>query len=100
MTTVRRERPPDQHRKARETEPKTKISRLRQEADWTQETLAAKTGIPIRTVQRLEQGEIFNPQIRHLVNIATALGCELEDVAEDEWMRWTAFDQRAAEPPE
>lgn len=86
-------------RKPRSTPPKTKISQLRQEAGFSQAELADRAGIPLRTVQRLEQGRMDNPPIRYLTNIAFALGCQLRDVIDDEWRQWTVFDQSKPKPP-
>lgn len=53
--------------------------------------MAERTGIPLRTYQRLEAGMIPNPPIRYLVNCAIVLEVELEAVCEPEWLRWTQF---------
>lgn len=40
------------------------------------------------TYRKLEQGLIANPPIRYLTNCAIVLGCQLEDLIEDEWRAW------------
>jgi transcriptional regulator with XRE-family HTH domain len=65
----------------------------------TQKRLSELTGLSLRTVQRLELGEVDNPPLRYLVNLAKALDIELEAILEDEWLEWMVFDARAAEPP-
>jgi transcriptional regulator with XRE-family HTH domain len=65
----------------------------------TQKQLSELTGLSLRTVQRIELGEVDNPPLRYLVNLAMALDIELEAVIEDEWLEWMVFDARAAEPP-
>jgi transcriptional regulator with XRE-family HTH domain len=50
------------------------------------------------TLRKLERGEVENPKLRTLVNCAIALGVELADVLEDEWLEWLPADD-AAEPP-
>lgn len=78
----------------------TKLAALRLERDLTQRELALKVGIPIATYRRLERNELANPGVRTLSNLAIALGVELEDVIEDAWREWMAFDRtHASEPP-
>ena len=60
--------------------------------------LAKATGISIATLRRLERGEMANPPLRYLANCATVLGVEVEELIEDEWRQWSAFD--ATPPPE
>ncbi len=62
--------------------------------------MAAALGISRTTYQRLEQGDDGNPRLRYLTNCALALGCELADLIEDEWLQWKTFDTRKAKPPE
>ncbi len=50
----------------------TCITDLRQEQGWTQEKLAAESGVGIRTVQRLESGS--DASMETLSLIADALG--------------------------
>jgi transcriptional regulator with XRE-family HTH domain len=65
----------------------------------TQRGLALVTGIPLRTYKRLETGEISNPPVRYLINIAAALDVELPQLFEPGWS-WTTFNTRANEPPD
>lgn len=65
----------------------TKIARARLDHGATQKELAEATGLSIRTIQELERGEIENPRIRNLVNIAAALGKNWIDLCEDEWLQ-------------
>lgn len=83
----------------RKPHPRSKIASQRIRAGYTQQRLSELTGIPIRSLQRLERGETSEPSLRHLVNIAMALHVRLEDVLEDEWTEWKVYDQRAKEPP-
>lgn len=64
----------------------------------TQEELADAIGVSAPTIRRLERGEVENPKLRHLVNCAIALGVDLDDVLEDEWLEWLPA-VGAAEPP-
>lgn len=56
----------------------TRIASLRQERGWTQERLAAKSGVGIRTIQRLEAGRDASPETSSLV--AVALGVTVRDL--------------------
>lgn len=76
----------------------TKLARLRISRDLRQDELAEMTGIRLRTLQRLEAGEMPNPPLRYLVNCAIALDVELEDVLEEDWQTWMLFDRRAPDP--
>ncbi len=53
----------------------------------------------MRNIQRLDWGEIDNPPIGYLVNIATVLGVDLLDICEDEWLEWMVLDPSAPTPP-
>lgn len=66
----------------------------------TQKRLSELTGLSLRTVQRIELGEVDNPPLRYLVNLAMALDIELTAILEDEWLEWMVFDAgQASEPP-
>ncbi len=56
------------------------------------------SGIPVRTIQRLEPGDIDNPPIRYLVNLAEVYECRVVDVCEESWIEWTVFDTSAPKP--
>lgn len=75
------------------------MGRLRVSKRVSQADLAQVTGLSVRTYRRLEAGQIQNPPIRYLANVARALGVPLEDVLEDEWVQWTAFSEGSREPP-
>jgi transcriptional regulator with XRE-family HTH domain len=63
----------------------------RQGARLSQRELAKRSGISLRTLQRIERLEVDNPPIRYLANCAIVLGCELEDLIEPGWREWKAF---------
>jgi transcriptional regulator with XRE-family HTH domain len=56
--------------------------------------MSEKTGIPLRTYLRLENGEMENPPITYLVNCAIVLNMPLEDICEAAWLAWSPFDPR------
>lgn len=80
-------------------QPRTRLAARRQQLRLSQKRLSELTGLSIRTIQRLEGGQVDNPPLRHLVNLAQALDIELEAILEDEWLEWKVFDARAPEPP-
>jgi transcriptional regulator with XRE-family HTH domain len=76
----------------------TKIARLRVKHGVTQQDLADATGVSIRTIQELERGDVENPRIRGLVNIAAALGVGLKAICEDEWLEPAKLSKYQAQP--
>ena len=79
--------------------PQTKIAARRHQIHLPQKQLSDRSGISLRTIQRLERGEVENPPIRYLVNLAMVLDCQVTDICEDEWLEWTALDGSAPKPP-
>ena len=67
----------------------TRIARARLKADLTQSQLAAATGLSLRTVQKLDRGEMTNPPIRYLANVAHVLDRDIWDLCEPEWLQFT-----------
>ena len=63
----------------------------------SQDELATASGISIATLRRLERGTVENPPLRYLTNSAIVLGCQLEDLIEDEWRAWLPL--AASKPP-
>jgi transcriptional regulator with XRE-family HTH domain len=72
-----------------EAKRKTHLRERRIALGFTQPAMAQRAGLPLRTYQRLEAGELNNPPIRHVVNCALALGLRIQDIAEPEWISWT-----------
>lgn len=64
---------------------------MRRARRLTQDQMAWVTGIPIATYKRLERGELRNPGVRYLINCATVLGCELDELVEEEWLEFAIF---------
>jgi transcriptional regulator with XRE-family HTH domain len=77
---------------AKRTPALTRIEQRRREAGLSQEDLAAKARISVRTLQRLEHRDLTNPPIRYLANLAIVLECELEDIIEPAWREWADLD--------
>jgi transcriptional regulator with XRE-family HTH domain len=78
---------------------RTKLAKLRLERGINQEELAAVTGISIATYRRLVRGEMPNPPLGYLVHCALALGVDLDEIFDDEWLSWHVFSERAIQPP-
>lgn len=59
-----------------------KVKKLRKEKEWTQTDLANKAKIPLRTVQRVETGEvqILDCRLKTIKAIADALGLKVDDL--------------------
>ena len=83
-----------------QTKVETKLAAWRVRRGVTQQEMAKAIGISYSSYWRLERGRYKNPPVGYLVNCALALGCELEDILDDEQKRWQVFDTRAAAPPE
>jgi transcriptional regulator with XRE-family HTH domain len=76
----------------------TRVAALRVRLGVTQQELASASGVGLRAIQDLERGFRENPHLRHLTNIALALGVKLEDVCEPEWLVWTTFPNKPEKP--
>lgn len=59
-----------------------RIARLREEAGWTQEELAEKSGISLRALQAIESGETTKPQRATREHLEAALGAGNPEQAE------------------
>ncbi|HEY8338394.1 MAG TPA: helix-turn-helix transcriptional regulator [Egibacteraceae bacterium] len=77
----------------------TRLAVWRLRRGVTQRRLAEATGIPLTTYRRLERGELSDPSLRALVNCALALGVDVTDLLEEDWLRWRAPDDERPEPP-
>lgn len=77
----------------------TKLARVRMARGVTQDELAEAIGISVPTYRRLELNTLPNPGLRYLINAALALGVELDEVLDDEWLAWKTFDANRPGPP-
>ncbi|HYS35659.1 MAG TPA: helix-turn-helix transcriptional regulator, partial [Pseudonocardiaceae bacterium] len=57
------------------------LRQLRQQTALTQEDLAARSGLAVRTIRRLETGENINPQLGTVRLLANALGVKPDELA-------------------
>jgi transcriptional regulator with XRE-family HTH domain len=64
----------------------------------SQAQLATLAGISKSSVARIEKSEDGTVNLRHLVNLALALDCELLDIIEDDWLSYLWMDVSAAPP--
>ena len=62
----------------RNTWDSTRIAALREERGWTQEELAERSGLSVRTIRNLELGWVQNPRRSSVDLLADALGVEDE----------------------
>lgn len=52
----------------------------------SQRDLELASGIPIRTLQRLESGRLSSPPLGYLVNLALVLDVAVDELVEDDWL--------------
>ena len=78
----------------------TPLSYQRIRQGVTQEELATAVGVSVRTIRRLEAGEMTQPSIRLLMNCAFALGERLQMICQPEWLEWTVFTEGVDAPPD
>lgn len=71
---------------------KFKIKELAQARGLTQETLAIKSGVKMRTVQRLWQNKVHRVELLIMIRIADALGVDVRDLYADEDESYTTKD--------
>ena len=78
----------------------TRVAEWRKHRGFTQEALHHRSGVPMRTLVRIERGEHSTPpNLRHLVQLAYALGVPLDALLEPEWVQWRPTPKYEA-PPE
>lgn len=71
----------------------TKIAHWRVWRGLTQDELAERTGIPLRTLRDLEAGRVQSgPSLGQLQNLRRALKCDLTDLIDDWWLAWQPFN--------
>jgi transcriptional regulator with XRE-family HTH domain len=84
-----------------QTKIRTRLAYARISSNLSQGELAKLVGLPLATYRRLERGQLANPPIRYLTNIALVLNVDLEEICEDDWLWWTVFRRdQPADPPE
>ncbi len=66
----------------------TRLRATRLDRGFSQQDLAELTGIPLRSLERLDRGEVDDLPFRWLVNLSIALWCKPVDLAESEWFKW------------
>jgi transcriptional regulator with XRE-family HTH domain len=75
---------------------RTRLWRL--ERGLTQAELAALTGLSKSSIERVERCPDGAVNLRHLVNIALVLECELLDVVDDDWLSYWPIDLTVSAP--
>jgi transcriptional regulator with XRE-family HTH domain len=66
----------------------SRIANVRRLRGLRQDELAAAVGLSVATLRRLERGELDNPPLRYLQNLAIALDVELDRLIEPAWRQW------------
>lgn len=78
---------------------RSRIATQRMRAGLNQRDLHYRSGVPLRTLQRYESGEVENPNLRVLVNVAYALGCDcLSELIEESWLHFRPWERRRDQP--
>lgn len=72
---------------------RTRIARLRLQRGLSQREVADQAGLSIRTYRAIERGEVFDPGVRQVANIARVLQVEIAHACEPEWISGTDFGQ-------
>ena len=64
----------------------SKLQKQRTAAGLTRQQLSETSGVNIRMIERYEQGErdINGAKLKTLLRLCKALGCNLEDIIDDE----------------
>lgn len=85
-----------------QTQARTPLARMRLKRGVTQKQMWEATGISRSAYMRMERGTHPNPPIRYVANCAIALGCDIEDLIQDEWREWwvRAPGHEPAAPPD
>lgn len=66
----------------------TRLRRVRLERGLSQRELAELTGIPLRSLERLDRGEVDDFSYRSVVNLCLALRCKASEIIEPDWFQW------------
>jgi transcriptional regulator with XRE-family HTH domain len=86
--------------RAPQTDVRTRLAATRVATGLTQKEMAWAIGIPIASYIRLERGQHRNPPFGWLINAATVLDCDLDELIDDAMRKWYPFDRPAPPPPE
>ena len=79
---------------------RTRLAYWRARRNVSQRSLAARTGLSEKTIERLDQGRVTNPNVRHLLAIAHVLRVPLVELIDEDWrLFWVAGKQLRADPP-
>lgn len=60
-----------------------KLRQCRREKSWTQEQLSEESGVAVRTIQRIENGQV-EPHLQTISLLANSLGLEVNDLVKTE----------------
>src|SRR4051812_2028736 len=77
----------------------TRLAAWRLRRGVMQRELADAVGVGVSQLRELERGENNRPSLRVLVNCALALGVDVTDLLEPEWLEWEFFNADRPAPP-
>jgi transcriptional regulator with XRE-family HTH domain len=78
---------------------RSKLAAIRAERGLSQQALADRSGVALRTLARLERKEIRNPPLGYLANLSIVLRCRVSDLVEDDWLEWGVFRETGPKEP-
>jgi transcriptional regulator with XRE-family HTH domain len=82
------------------TKAQSKLNRWRRIRGLTQEELRDRSGVPVRTIGRIERNEVRTPpKLPTLVNLARALDIDVTELLEERWLAWNPTPRYPAPPP-
>lgn len=82
-------------RKPRKRGQPTKLYELRLSRGWTMQEVSEWSGIPPASYARLERGQVANPRLRPLRNLALLFEVELDELLQDDWRQWMQLHEEA-----
>jgi transcriptional regulator with XRE-family HTH domain len=74
----------------------SRLAQRRRAEHLSQRALAELVGVSERAIQRIEAGEVAHAKIPVLANCALVLGCEIEELLEPAWRKWSGVRKKPA----
>ena len=57
-----------------------RIKELRNKEGWSQEELSKKSGVPYKTLVKIEQGSSKQPMLQNIINLANIFNITIDDL--------------------